>query len=534
MRRPSSFPVLVQVAALAALAVIMSQAVAFGVVVLAPEPRPAGFSIGAAADALRGEPAETADGRALRRRIVDRPPGPELDLQMDPMALAIRAGLAQRLGVEPDAVRVTVDHGSRRRPAPEVDGDGPSQQRMDFVLVHPEGRPAAGAREAARAANPPPPPVVIAVSPAGSDETVIVRRGADLEAQLRMRHVGPGGPGGPENGTFVIDRETHQFTVRADRLTFAPFSASVRQPDGRWATVEPPRGLLSPWQQRILLALTISMLLLAPLVWWMARRLTRPIRVFADAAERLGADPEAEPLTPSGPSEVRTAIHAFNDMQASLRDHMRRRTQTVAAIAHDLRTPLTRLRFRAEQAPEAVRDRMAGDIEEMDALIGQAMAYVRGEATPDRRETFDLDALAADCAGGFSETGGAVTFDGGGQLSVEADPAALRRALANLIANAVKYGGAARVKAFAQDGRAVVTVEDDGPGLPDGELEAVFEPFHRAERSRSRETGGAGLGLTVARQAARAHGGDVTLTNQSQGGLLARLELPLSPQTETP
>ncbi len=525
MRRPSSFPVLVQVAALAVLAVVMSQAVAFGVVVLAPEPRPAGFSIGAAADALKGEPAETADGRVLRRRVVDRPPGPEVDIQIDPMALAIRAGLAQRLGVEPDAVRVTVDHSPPRRRAPGPDEGGPSEQRMDFVLVRPEGGTAAGARDAAPVADRSAPPVVIAVPPAGSEETVIVRRGADIQAQLRMRHAGPGGP---ESGAFVIDRETHQFSVRADSLTFAPFSASVRQPDGRWATVEPPRGLLSPWQQRVLLALAISMLLLAPLVWWMARRLTRPIRVFADAAERLGADPEAEPLTPSGPSEVRTAIHAFNDMQASLRDHMRRRTQTVAAIAHDLRTPLTRLRFRAEQAPEAVRDRMAADIEEMDALIAQAMAYVRGEATPERREAFDLDALTADCAEGFSETGGAVTFDGGGELPVEADPAALRRALANLIANAVKYGGAARVKAFALDGRAVVTVEDDGPGLPEDELEAVFEPFHRAERSRSRETGGAGLGLTVARQAARAHGGDVTLSNRSGGGLLARLDLPLA------
>lgn len=531
MRRPSSFPVLVQVAALAVLAVVMSQAVAFGVVVLAPEPRPAGFSIGAAADALKGEPAETADGRALRRRIVDRPPGPEVDMQIDPMAMAIRAGLAQRLGVEREAVRVTVDHGPRRRRAPGPDEGGLSEQRMDFVLVRPEGGPTDGAREAATSANRSTSPVVIAVPPPGSEETVIVRRGADVEAQLRMRHLAPGGP---ESGAFVIDRETHQFTVRADRLTFAPFSASVRQPDGRWATVEPPRGMLSPWQQRMLLALGISMLLLAPLVWWMARRLTRPIRVFADAAERLGADPEAEPLTPSGPSEVRTAIHAFNDMQASLRDHMRRRTQTVAAIAHDLRTPLTRLRFRAEQAPDAVRDRMAADIEEMDALIAQAMAYVRGEATPERRETFDLDALAADCASGFSETGGAVTFDGGGALAVEADPAALRRALGNLIANAVKYGGGARVKAFALDGRAVVTVEDDGPGLPDDELEAVFEPFHRAERSRSRETGGAGLGLTVARQAARAHGGDVTLSNRSDGGLLARLQLPLANPTETP
>ena len=145
----------------------------------------------------------------------------------------------------------------------------------------------------------------------------------------------------------------------------------------------PPRGRLSPWQVRILIALGISLLLLAPLVWIMARRLTRPIRVFAEAAERLGADPDAAPMVASGPTEVRTAIHAFNDMQAALRDHMRRRSQTVAAIAHDLRTPLTRLRFRAEQAPDSVRDRMAADIEEMDALIATAMAYVRANMPSD-------------------------------------------------------------------------------------------------------------------------------------------------------
>jgi signal transduction histidine kinase len=225
---------------------------------------------------------------------------------------------------------------------------------------------------------------------------------------------------------------------------------------------------------------------------------------------------------------VRTAIAAFNDMQASLRAHMRQRAQTIAAIAHDLRTPLTRLRFRAEQSPDTVRDRMAADIEEMDALIAQAMAFVRGETTPERREVFDLDALASDCADGFIETGAAVTFDGGGELPVRADPAALRRALGNLIGNAVKYAGAARVMAFAEGGQAVVMVEDDGPGLPDDELEAVFEPFRRGERSRNRETGGAGLGLTVARQAARAHGGDVVLVNREGGGLAARLTLPFT------
>jgi signal transduction histidine kinase len=522
VKRPASLPVLVQVAALAALAVVMSQAVTFGVVVLAPDPRPAGFSIEDAAKALKGEPARTADGRALRRRFVDRPPETAADVPLDPLALAIRTGLAQRMGVTLDAVRVTVDHGPTR-PGPGRDGPRPDRERMDVVVVRPDAVTTLGLLAAPASPFRPSGPTASDAGPARVGETVIVRNGSSVQARLSIRRSEPGA----NTGALVLDRETHQFTVLADRLTFAPFAASVLQPDGRWATVEPPRGLLSPWQQRLLLALVISILLLAPLVWFMARRLTRPIRVFADAAERLGADPDAEPLTPSGPSEVRTAIHAFNDMQASLRDHMRRRTQTVAAIAHDLRTPLTRLRFRAEQAPESLRDRMSADIEEMDALIAQAMAYVRGEAAAERRERFDLDALAEDCATGFSETGAAVTFANGEALPVEADPAALRRALANLIANAVKYGGAARVKALAEGGRAVILIEDDGPGLAASELDAVFEPFHRAERSRSRETGGAGLGLTVARQAARAFGGDVTLTNRSGGGLTARLTLPL-------
>ena len=503
MKRPSSLPVLVQVASLAALAVIMSQAVAFAVVVLAPEPKPSGFSIEAAANALKGEPAETSDGRVLRRRITDSPVTPGDEGRADPMAMALSAGLAERLGVERDRVRVAVDRDGVRRPGPPRGGAGTAS----FVMVRPDPR-TSGAKGA----------------PLASGPSESVRERAEAMSEVHVRHMIPRG----DAGAIVVNSTTREFTVLTHRLTFAPFSASVRQPDGRWATVEPPRDLLSPWQVRLLLALGISMLLLAPLVWWMARRLTRPIRLFAEAAERLGADPDAEPLTPSGPREVRTAIHAFNDMQARLRDHMRQRTQTIAAIAHDLRTPLTRLRFRAEQAPAKVRDRMASDIEEMDALIAQAMAFVRGDRPAERRESLDLGRLAADSAQGFAETGAVVRFDGGATLPVEGDPAALRRALANLIANAVKYGGAARVRAFAADGRAVVEVEDDGPGVDEGELEAVFEPFRRGEQSRNRETGGAGLGLTVARQAARAHGGDVVLIRRPEGGLVARLDLPLA------
>ncbi|MDQ8029698.1 MAG: ATP-binding protein [Brevundimonas sp.] len=512
MKRPSAFPVFVQVAALAAAALVLSQAVTFALVVLAPEPRPVGFSIDAAARALKGEAAETSDGRPLKRRITSEPVKRSERDARDPVAWAIAGSLAARLDVPASRVRVSVERGPPRRREPghrsELSMPRRDGEDLNFIFVRPEANRSAESE---------------AVVEAGKDANPAPRLVGGLRETTRFSMRAPEG-----GGRIVVDRSTQQVTIRADRLTFAPFTASVQQDDGQWATVEPPHSLLSPWQQRVLLGLLISMLLLAPLVWWMARRLTRPIRVFADAAERLGADPEAEPLKPSGPKEVRTAIHAFNDMQASLRNHMRQRTQTVAAIAHDLRTPLTRLRFRAEQAPDAVRERMAADIEEMDALIAQAMAFVRGETTPEHREVLDLAALTADCAAGFAETGADVLFEGGAPLPVLADPAALRRALGNLIGNAVKYGGRTRVKAFARDGAAFVTVEDDGPGLPEDELDAVFEPFRRGEQSRNRETGGAGLGLTVARQAARAAGGDVTLANRAEGGLIARLQAPLA------
>lgn len=489
MKHPSSLPVLIQVAALAVAAVVASQAVALAVLFLSPPPPPRGFSVAAAAEALNGRPAKAMDGRSLKRRVSDRPT-PAADARIDPLEEAITTVLAQRLAVDRTSVRVEVHRPDRRGPPRPGFRDGPpgppGAHVENMVMIRRE-----------RAGD-------------GSGAPMI------LETETRARTIGPDGP-------------HHPLDAFADRLAFGPFTASLKLDDGRWATVEPPRGLLSPWQQRMLLTLGLSLLLLAPLVWWFARRLTRPIRAFAAAAERLGADPEAEPLTPAGPTEVRTAITAFNGMQASIKDHMRRRTQTVAAIAHDLRTPLTRLRFRAEQAPEALRAKMAADVEEMDHLIGQAMAFARGEQGVERREALDLTQIAADCAHDFADTGADVVFSGAARLPVQGDPVALRRAVGNLIDNAVKFAGAARVSAQRVDGgRAVLEVVDDGPGLPETALETVFEPFERMEPSRNRRTGGSGLGLAVARQAARAHGGDVTLSNREDGGLVARLELPLS------
>lgn len=493
MRRPSSLPIVVQVAALTAAAVIATLAVAFAVVLLAPPPAPPGMTVQAAAEALAGRPARSSDGRRLTRRVVQTPPPvPAADSGLSRLVETL---LSERMGLPRDQVRAVVLNDDRHPPL-RVD-DARVRTREMFVVRAP------GASDPARGWPP--------------GWTPRPDAPGDARATFSMN--------GRVSTVFTQRLTGDQGGLLAGRISFTPQLVAARLPDGRWAVVEPPRGLLSPWQARVLLALGASLALLAPLVWWMARRLTRPIRLFAEAAERLGADPEAAPLPPSGPAEVRTAIEAFNDMQASLRGHMRQRTQTVAAIAHDLRTPLTRLRFRAEQAPAGVRDRMAADIEEMDALIGQAMAYVRGEAPSHRRDRFDMAALAAEVARGFAETGASVTVALPDPLWVEADPAALRRALSNLIGNAVKYAGAAEVSGRIDDDGAVIEIADRGPGVADEGLELLFEPFRRGEASRNRDTGGAGLGLTVARQAARASGGDVTLANRSGGGLIAALRL---------
>ena len=492
-------PVLVQVAALAAVAVIAAQIVTFALIVLAPEPRPAGFGVAAAAEALLGREAETSDGRILRRRMSAQPPDAPLT---SPLETALTAALAERLGVEQHAVRVRLEAPRPDRLAPSFRGAAPAApgQRHTESLVFVQRDEQAG------------PPVASTPSPPD----------AQTEIRTEVRVLQRGEAGEP----IRIERGQIGFTLLAENLTFAPFTAALQLDDGRWAVVSPPRGLLTPWQARILMGLLITLALLAPLVWIMARRLTRPIRLFADAAQRLGADPEAAPLTPSGPREVRTAMAAFNDMQDRIRRHVAERTQTIAAVAHDLRTPLTRLRFRAEQAAPAVRDRMALDIEEMDALIAHALAYARGEEKLQVRARMNLTRLARETVRDFAETGAAVVMSGRKTAEAVGDVAALRRALANLIDNAVKFAGAARVRTEVSGDVVSVVVEDEGPGIPSDEIESLFEPFSRGERSRNRQTGGAGLGLAVARQIARAHGGEVTLANRPEGGLTARLTLP--------
>lgn len=327
---------------------------------------------------------------------------------------------------------------------------------------------------------------------------------------------------------FVHEQLTKTGAPAEERFLIAPFKVAVHRSDGRWLVVEPQPSLaLSPWQLRTMLWLLLSTVALTPIAYLFARRLAQPIAAFAAAAERLGRDPGASPITPRGPTEITVAAQAFNDMQDRLARYVSDRTAMVGAIAHDLRTPLTRLRFRAEAADPDLRDRMIDDIAEMEAMISGALAFVRDATRPAERTRLELSSLLESLADEMSDTGLDVTVERADRVVLEGDPVALRRLFNNLLDNAVKFGGLARVGVFSEPGFAVVAIEDGGAGLPISELDRVFEPFYRRETSRSRETGGIGLGLAVVRSISRAHGGDAMLENRPGGGLMATVKLPI-------
>jgi len=315
--------------------------------------------------------------------------------------------------------------------------------------------------------------------------------------------------------------------VREEHFLIAPFQVGLRR-DGHWLIVGPkPHFGLEDWQLEIVWRFLLSALFMAPITFIFARRLSAPIRQFAAAAERLGRDPGVAPLVVRGSAEIGVAVRAFNEMQERLHRYVEDRTAMVGAIAHDLRTPLTRLRFRIENLPEEQRAKMGADIEQMEQMISAALTFVRDASQPGVRTPLELSSLLESVCDEMAETGAKATVERRDRVVLSGDPMGLRRLFSNLLDNAVKFGGAARVRVFQETGNAVVEIDDDGPGIPEADAERVFEPFYRREPSRNRRTGGSGLGLAVVRSIARAHGGDVVLHNRPQGGLTARVQLPL-------
>jgi signal transduction histidine kinase len=457
-------PIAVQIVAMLVAGVLVGQVVTLLIVTLMPPPRPPVYPLSEVAAALKGQPVPPQDGHRLQRRDLPTP-GSSNGGRPEFTALS-RSELAGLLGATPDQIVLNLAR--------------PHRSPLELPFLGTPGR------------RPPP-------------DGFHPRFGGP-----RWRPEGP-------SLERMFDR---------GEVLFGPFEAAWRQPSGRWAVVSPaPDPFPNPWQMRVIAWFLGCLAIFGPAGYLFARRLVRPITAFAEAAERLGRDPRAAPVELYGPSEIGAAARAFNEMQARLRRYVDDRVAMIGAISHDLRTPLTRIRFKLEGAPPVLREALSADLDQMEAMVTAALAFVRDAARTPEREPLDLLSVLECVIDDARSTGGDVTLSGS-PLEVDGDALALQRLFTNLVDNAVKYGRMARLRLFAQGGDAVVEIADEGLGLPPEEMESVFEPFHRAEPSRNRDTGGFGLGLAVARSIARGHGGDVDL-RAGQTGLIATVRLPL-------
>jgi signal transduction histidine kinase len=260
---------------------------------------------------------------------------------------------------------------------------------------------------------------------------------------------------------------------------------------------------------------------------WLVTRATRPLTIFARAADQLGKNIRSDPLPEKGPTEVLEASRALNNMQERLRRLIENRTQMLAAISHDLRTPLTLLRLQAELLVDSnAQAKVLCRISELEAMIASILDFAKETFSDEPQRIVDLAALVESVCDDLADTGAMATFSPSHRVLYSCRRMALKRAISNVVDNAVKYGKVANVK-LVEDASAIrIVIDDKGLGLPDAQLEQVFVPFYRGDASRSRHTGGAGLGLSIAQAIVHGHGGTITLSNRSEGGLRVKVLLP--------
>jgi signal transduction histidine kinase len=315
--------------------------------------------------------------------------------------------------------------------------------------------------------------------------------------------------------------------IADSNVALPAFELSRRLPDGSWLTISPRQQILGGWRLRLLAGSILGALAVLPIAWLAARGLTRPVRALAESARQLDLHGQGVSVDVSGPAEIQAAAIAFNAMRERIRTQTRERTRMVAAVAHDLRTPLTGLRIRAESAPPVQRDRMVADIRRMEKLVAQLVDFARGEEALPCLERIVLSTLIGEAAEAFRDRGADVVVALPDEsAAVEADASMLRRAVDNLIENAVRYGHRARLSLVAAPDDLVIVIEDSGPGVPEAELPRLGEPFHRLEASRNSTTGGIGLGLSIVRRIVTLHGGQLRFSNLPAGGLRVELRLP--------
>jgi two-component system, OmpR family, sensor kinase len=462
------------------------------------------------ADAVRE--AKIASDRRLMFSVADQPP-PALT---DPFAIRQGEAMAQTLGIPATDVRV-VDFGlgpGQRRFARRFSGpdQAPSgQQPGEPPSPGPDGGPGPGPDAGPGpgpdgfAGQPPP-------GPDGAGPTVNQRLNRAIGQERPLFERGRRLPRGREFQLFPRGRRGLAVKAGPHWLTIRSGPAVD---DSLWLR-----------QVGLTFGLTLAALLLPAL--WIAAHLARRIGAFAEAADRFGRNPDAPALPEQGPYELRQAAGAFNRMQARIQRLVSDRTMMMAAVSHDLRTPLARVRFRINELDPAVRDAIAEEIQQMDELITQMLSFTRDALPNAERRKFDLSALAQSLVDDLADSGADVTFSGPDKLTIEANLAAVRRVLGNLLDNALKFAGHARLELKVEGDVALAIVEDHGPGVPAGMAEAIFEPFRRVEPSRNRKTGGVGLGLAIARNLARGHGGDIVLQPAEPKGARFVFSLPLA------
>ena len=313
-----------------------------------------------------------------------------------------------------------------------------------------------------------------------------------------------------------------------DKISGLELTLSIALADGTWLNVD-TRFQRPPLQWPVFSAVSFGLtaaVLIGVACWYLLARLTWPLRRLGQAADSLGRGEEREPLPVAGPREVRDLTATFNRMQERLMRTVADKTRIMAALGHDLRSPLTALRVHAEMVDEKeTRDALVKSIEEMQDMVERTLAFARGMAISESPETVELGKFLTELKRDMVD---AFQLETGAPLQIRLRPQSMRRALRNIVDNAVRYGEGVEVTYTREYDRASIWVRDHGPGIPDTQLEEVFEPFFRVETSRSRETGGTGLGLSIARTILRSHGGDITLRNHPDGGLLVRLDLPFS------
>lgn len=305
-------------------------------------------------------------------------------------------------------------------------------------------------------------------------------------------------------------------------------SFDVRLRDGQWVRFTSATEIATPALPSDLIArLLITVAIVMVVVMIAVRQATRPLQQLAQAADTFGQDLDAPALAEAGPTETRRAAQAFNRMQARIKRLVNERSRALAAVSHDLRTPLTRLRLRTELVDdEKLRDQMAADLDAMAAMIDATLDYLRGLQTSEALRPIDINALLSSMSEDALVLGRRIDIEGAALLPYSARLSALRRALQNLIDNAIKYGSSAHLRVQDDAHELRIVVEDEGPGISPDELARVTEPYYRPDASRNSSTGGVGLGLSIARDIALLHGGELVLTNRAQGGLCATLRLP--------